>query len=204
MTDGSSHGWTPEGGVPHPRHGDVPPLPAQRNPDVWAPPPAAAPYVPAPPYLLGGPVQDYDFYAPPPRSQGRRGAMLAGFVTAYVGAWIVVAIAVLAVPMSSVDPGLYSSEAAYSAAMDRAAEPWYALFVVVGLGLQLVAFALLARKVHYRWFDTFQGLIPVYGYVFMVKILWRCTDIRQFRLPARSGPMARHDYAYHAQAPYGP
>jgi hypothetical protein len=198
--DGSAHGWTPQGGVPHPRHGEMPPIPAQAGPGVWAAPPAAGPYVQAPQYLLQAGVQDYDFYAPPPRSEGKRAAIFAGFAAAYVGAWILIATVVLAVPMWSVDPSLYSSDVAYNAAMDRAAEPWYPLFVVLGLTVQLVAFALLARRVHYRWFDTFLSLIPVYGYVFMIKILWRCTDIRQFRQPPDPYARARRHNPYYSQA----
>lgn len=110
--DGSRHDRMPEGGVPHPRHGELPSIPGPRDPDVWAPPPSGGPYVPAPWYMLGGQAQDYDFYAPPPRPQGKRAAMLAGFLAAYVGSWFTVAIAVLALPMASVDPDLYSSDAA--------------------------------------------------------------------------------------------
>lgn len=87
--------------------------------------------------------------------------------------------------------------------MDRAAEPWMPLCIGVGMVLQLVVFALLARRVHYRWFDTFQGLVPIWGYVFMIKILWRCRDVRQFRRPAEAGPLAGHPYAYHPQVPSG-
>ncbi len=37
----------------------------------------------------------------------------------------------------------------------------------------LVAYALLARRVSYRWFDTFFQLIPFYGVFWQFRIAWR-------------------------------
>jgi len=41
----------------------------------------------------------------------------------------------------------------------------------------LFYFGFLARRVDYRWFDTFFLLVPIYSVIWMVKILWRTAKL---------------------------
>jgi hypothetical protein len=41
----------------------------------------------------------------------------------------------------------------------------------------VVAYALLARRVSYRWFDCFIMLIPVANALWSIKIMWRVSNL---------------------------
>lgn len=53
------------------------------------------------------------------------------------------------------------------------------------LGVHLVAFALLAPVVSYRWYDTFFLLVPVVSVVFWFRVVWRVTALPERYWPPR-------------------
>ena len=179
---GPAYGWP--AGQPGPAYAQPP------YPNAYAPPhaygqPGAYPQQavhPAPPWWAQAQATTWGRQ---PRTGGRRAAILTGYLAAWAVALFAIMVALAAIPYMSIDQGAYPTEAAYNAAGDaKFDEMWPALF---GIGMfvaavgQLVLFAVLARRVGYRWFDTFLQLVPVYGIYFMVMILWRCTDLAQWR-----------------------
>ena len=47
----------------------------------------------------------------------------------------------------------------------------------IGALVVLVAYAWLATKVSYRWFDCFFLLIPIYGLIWTIKIAWKVASL---------------------------
>lgn len=142
----------------------------------------------------------------PPRSTRRRLAIFAGAVASWLLTGFVLTFLAGAAVTLGVDRGAYATEAAYDAAVAaRFEQAWPWIFGGAGAALvvaSLVAVAVLAPKVRYRWFDTFRQLVPVYGWYFAGKILWRCTDLTEWRpagaSPWEPGPWAapQQPYAY--------
>lgn len=159
---------------------DVPQVPYAypvANPAFARPP--AAPQAPQPGYRQQ------------PRSTRRRLAIFAGAVAAWVLAGFALTFLAGAAVTLGVDRGAYATEAAYDAAVTaRFEQAWPWIFGGAGAALvvgSLVGVAVLAPKVRYRWFDTFRQLIPVYGWYFAGKVLWRCTELPGWR-PAGAPP----------------
>lgn len=69
----------------------------------------------------------------------------------------------------SVDPSYYQTQAEYEQGVTKATDA-ITPFIVLSF---LVLYAVLARKVSYRWFDTFFQLIPIYGISWPFRIAWR-------------------------------
>ncbi len=66
-------------------------------------------------------------------------------------------------------------------------------FKVLGMAYVLLWFAALTRRVDYRSRDTFFNLIPLYNWVFQIKIAWRYAAVPARPWPTGFEPWARHD-----------
>lgn len=66
---------------------------------------------------------------------------------------------------------------------------WFIGGPEVTFALLLAAHAVLATKVSYRWFDAFLLLVPIYGVVWSVKILYRVAALPRRDWPPRPGEL---------------
>jgi hypothetical protein len=74
---------------------------------------------------------------------------------------------------AAIDPADYATAAEYDRAYDEVLNQVSAL----GLLGWLLAYALLAPKVSYRWFDAFCLLVPIYSWVWQFRIAWRVSNL---------------------------
>jgi hypothetical protein len=141
-------------------YGVFPPVPAApfpqeawpgARPAVWAPPNQAAAWPSQPLTAL--------------RSNASRNWLTVGIVLVP----FVVAGVLGVLVGAAVGSRTYSTDAAFEEAIANASSALYWLVVICFL----IAYAVAARKVSYRWFDTFFLLIPIYSIVWQFKIAHR-------------------------------
>ena len=125
--------------------------------------------------------------APRTRSNEMRAVMFVGFLIAlFVPAFLAGVVA-----GQFVDGGGYLTDAEYQQAVDHATlwaylacAPFYLLF-----------WARMAQKVSYRARDAFMVFIPIWGYVFTFKVLWRLTSLEDRPWDHRPEELAYFDDA---------
>jgi hypothetical protein len=193
-------GWPtpPEGWVPDPQWQPDPSWPAPPAGWQWwvvdqpvsafaPPPPAPMPQPPATPWSPpglqpvawvtdpSGPAGSWELPTAPPRAKAMR-----VLLTLLIVLTPLLAVGVITIVLAgAIDPADYATVEEFDQAWSDASNN---LSVVLMIGY-LVAYALLARQVSFRWFDTFLLLIPVYG------IVW------QFRIAHRLAHLPHRDWA---------
>jgi hypothetical protein len=75
----------------------------------------------------------------------------------------------------TISPANYPTKFAY----DQAINDTLATVKVLTVLVFLVVYAFLARKVSFRWFDTFLQIIPVYGVIWQIRIAYRLAYLPQ-------------------------
>lgn len=130
----------------------------------------------------------YDVPAPRTRSNTTRAFMFAGLAIAFIAPFVIAGI----VGAQIVDGSGYATDAEYQQAMDRATLFGY----FACLPLHLLFFAKVAPKVSYRSRDAFMVFVPIWSYVFVVRVLWRLTSLQDRPWPHRADELQHDDYAY--------
>lgn len=151
---------------------------------------------------VGAPPSPFPAYVaapPPPRGKGPRIFLTCGIVLSPLLVWGIFA----AIAAASIDPGNYANSVDYNLAMEDAGDAVGAVAMLV----YLIVYALLARKVSYRWFDTFLQLIPIYGIIWQFIIAWRLAYLphRDWRLRPEEKPWLRYPVTtqtYYGWPPY--
>ena len=116
--------------------------------------------------------------APPrTRSNEMRALMFLGLVIAFIAPFVIAGM----IGAQIVDGSGYATDAEYQQAMDHATLFGY-LFC---LPLHMLFFAKVAPRVSYRSRDAFMVFIPVWSYVFAVRVLWRLTSLQDRPWPHR-------------------
>jgi hypothetical protein len=143
---------------PTPYGGFFPPVPVTQEawpgarPAVWAPPPPVTAW---PTQLL--------------QSQPRSGTSRIWLTVAIIFAPFVAAVLLGGIVGVAMASRTYPTDAAYEAAISHAS-------AALGWGVtlcMLVAYAVAARKVSYRWFDVLFTFVPIYSIFWMIKIAYR-------------------------------
>lgn len=111
------------------------------------------------------------------RSNGVRIAMFVGLLVAL----LIPSVLAATVAMQIVDGSAYPTQAEYEQASNTATLVAY----VAIFPLYLLFFAAMAPKVSYRRRDAFFLVVPVWGYVFTARVLWRLTALADRPWPHR-------------------
>jgi hypothetical protein len=138
---------------------------------------------------------------PGPRPLAARLAVFAGQLGVLAAGWLAVTAAFLLGPLLRLDPGARLSDAEYDEAAHALALHWLPWILGVGAALQLAAFAALAGRVHYRARDTFLQFVPVFGIAFVLRVLWRWTDVEQWTRTPEPEPAAPLEWSYEDASP---
>jgi hypothetical protein len=186
--------FNPPPGWPAPPEGWVPPANWQPDPS-WPPVPPGwqlwvhdtAPVQEAtqwPAQWTADPAgPSWPSWPTPPRSKAARVWLTLAIVLGPPILFFVGAVAVL----SAIQPGEYTTQAEYDQAVDGVAN-------LIQGGLMLayfVAYASMAPKVSFRWFDAFFLLVPIYGWVFQFRIAYRMAFLPHRDWALRPEEMAR-------------
>jgi hypothetical protein len=117
-------------------------------------------------------------YTQPPRSTGTRVALT---LLILLGPWLAYLAACFAF-------GLYlgfSASGKPSYQTDQTIHDVVSVLTWLLVIGYLAWFAFVATKVSYRWFDTFRLLIPIYGWIWLVRMSWRMANLPHKDWPAR-------------------
>jgi hypothetical protein len=157
--------FNPPPGWPAPPRDWTPPEGWTPDPTWPPPPPGWLLWVPAQPrgWQPGEPV--FNRPASRPRSDGVRIFLTCAIVLIPLA--LVAALAVMAT--EALDPAQFSTRAEY----DQATQDVFDVIRAVVLAIYLVTYAIPARKVGFRWTDTFFQLIPVYGIIWQFRVVHR-------------------------------